>query len=705
MSRGALGAAAALLLIAASQSAMSYSYMCANGWFARPMPCDAAGYRLDALAHREAYERAGVIGLLSAAAAHDKSHPPLVVAVAGVVAAHVDPEGVSPFSGWLTIQLFGALFLVGTYRLARNFGGRATALAAVAMTASMPLFIVQLRPLYPQFPMAALCTWTLDLLVRSDRFSRVGMSAAAGAALGLAILAKMLAPLYVGGAAVVLLFAGIRSLSTRRRSLLGAAAFLATSAAVAASWYAFHGARTLEYADRVIGAGGQASFSRGLAFADPARWTYFLRAFIDEGIGLPTAVLTVVAAATVLAGRRRKAAADPAATPAGTPPIGTPKVDGVETGALAAAVVLAYPVLSLGQIAGESFYLVSWAPLVGVLLAVRAARARTATRRTVAAAALIAVALGNHALCARDFLSDRAWPGERAWCGVSPVARYDSFMYGHFASAGGAVPRPEAESWPGSEFAAAMLRTAPRARPRFVGTSWHPFCDDQILEYEARIRRGSTEPYVAAWVLTESLTTTVERLRLLDFVVLHERPAWPGEFLPTLEQLAAAAAAAGREARLLLQSRPSPAIGFSLVQLATPGSAHGFVGREAIDARDVVRRDVTFADGPTLRGYARRATPDGAPMFALYFDARAPSPVGAKAVVELRDGRKVVARAEAALRSRPAAAVDAALAAVTVEFPSTARSFIAAEAVLVVRGADDRPLPSSEADVRLAPPK
>ncbi len=92
-------------------------------------------------------------------------------------------------------------------------------------------------------------------------------------------------------------------------------------------------------------------------------------------------------------------------------------------------------------------------------------------------------------------------------------------------------------------------------------------------------------------------------------------------------------------------------------------------------------------------------------MFALYFDARAPSPVGAKAVVELRDGRKVVARAEAALRSRPAAAVDAALAAVTVEFPTTARPFIAAEAVLVVRGADDRPLPSSEADVRLAPPK
>lgn len=704
MTRGGIGAAAALMLMAAAQSASSYAYMDANGWFARPMPCDAAGYRLDALVHRAAYERDGVAGLLAAAAAHDKSHPPLVVAVAGLVAAHVDPVGVSPFSGWLTIQLFGALFLVGSYRLARNFGGRKTALAAAALTASTPFFIVQLRPLYPQFPMAAFGAWTLDLLLRSGRFARVGTSAAAGCALGVATLAKMLAPLYVGGAAAALFVAGVGSRTTRRRTLLGAAAFLATAAAVAGPWYAAHGRRTLEYADRVMGAEGQASFSQGLERSDPARWTYFARAFVDEGLGLATAAATAVAAAAALAAlRRRTAAVDGAprtATDDAIPPVGA-----VEAFALATAVVLAYPALSLGQIAGESFYLVSWAPLVGALLAVRAARARTAARRGLAAAALAAVALADHALCARDFLRDRAWPEERAWGGVSPIARYDSFMYGHFASAGGAVPRPEAEAWPGAEFAAAMLRAAPRARPRFVGTSWHPFCDDQILEYEARLRGGSLEPYVALWVLSGPPPTVVERLRLLDFVILHERPAWPGEILPTFEQLAAAATAAGREARLLLRSRPIPAIGFALVQLATPGAAHGFVGAEAAAAPDFVRRDAAFVDGPTLRGFARRTGPGGAPLFALFFDAAAPLPAGTRAVVELRVGTKVAARAEAPLRPRPASAADAVFVAATVEFSPTAATLGAAEAVLVVRGPDDRVLASPGGVVRLTPPK
>jgi hypothetical protein len=629
-----LFAAAALAAWCVAYSAVDAAWMERNGFFERPFSSDAAWYRIDALRMRNGFDAGGVLGWLKAGLDHDRAHPPLVIMVAGLVAALRDDVGVSQRSAHLAIQLFGALFVFGAYRLARNFRGRVFSWSVAALATCLVGAGGHWRPLYPQFPMSALLVWVYDAILRSDGFRRAGASAAVGAWAGFATLAKMLAPLYFAGASLAALAFGLARKDAPLRRIAHAALALAVAAAIAAPWYVLHSDRVFAYADEVTGDEGQAVFSSSIPKASVARWLFYPWHALNGGAGLWFAPLLLVAAATGVAAwvraARGRGPEDPAARAR------------LRDGAIvAAAPAVAYVPLTLGQTAAGAFYLSGYlAPLALAIASAVASRRRPVVRALLAAVA-VAAAAGYRTLALRAPQDDRAttlrdalaplgvdapafWsfastPGADGQLAIDLVPKSDPF-YGSFMGLAAATGRTPAEDWPNARIAALVADLATLKKPRFAQSTpfWHthPYCGHPQILYEAELRGLRLDYRRPEEWIREGKDPLAEAARC-DFVLVDERPL-PG--LLSLEETLAALRVRGAEGQVVLRERPTEHAGLALVAVRRPGAVFGARPAADLDAPDVRRGTATFANGWTLRGVRAAVRANGDPYAIGWFE-------------------------------------------------------------------------------------
>jgi hypothetical protein len=628
---------AALLLVAicTTQSLLTWTWVDRNGFFERPLTSDAGWYRIDALKIKRAAESGGVFGYFKAGYEHERSHPPLVIMVAAAVALALGDDGISVEAALLAIQLFGVLHVVGAYRLARLFLSRGGAVGAAALSAFSLGAIAQLRPLYPQFPMTALVLWAYDGIARSDGFRRLRPSLVAGAFIGLATLAKMLAPLYVVGAALAALVFGLlrrEDVGVRVRNAVFCAGL---GALVAALWFGAHFETTLAYFTRVTGEGGQEFFSRALPAASFGRWAYYAWHFLDGGVGwfaAPVYVAGIVAGSALALrrstdddGRRRARAA----------------------AILAAAPLVAYAPLTLGQTAAGAFYLGPFAPLAAIAAVRFVATRRTKIARVALAAWLALASAAYVVLSQRAAGSPPTGPVESAplerddavLCPFLPalpgatfedggsallvhlVPRVDSVFGSYLGFVRGRGAKP-AETWPVDEFLDVVGRSTRASPVVFVGTPLeypHPYAGHAHFKYEAD-RRGLPIRFHSIESLLGTGADPIAVAASSDFLVVDERP-YPGS-MPA-ERVVQELRAVGVEGEMLMRRTPTSAGSLALVELRRAGSADGPRPASDLDLPGVRRADVLFENGWRLLGYRAETDGVGRPFVVLWFDGLA----------------------------------------------------------------------------------
>jgi 4-amino-4-deoxy-L-arabinose transferase-like glycosyltransferase len=158
------------------------------------------------------------------------AYPPLGLLV-GAVAVWIGGVGVA---GPIVAEnlVFVPLLALGCYHTARLAYGSRAGLLAVAFALGSPLMIEQFHVFMLDAPETATVAVAVWLILASERFARVGMSALAGAAVGFALLTKENVPIYLVGLVVVVLARG-----GGWRNRRGFAAFLALAVVIPAPWY------------------------------------------------------------------------------------------------------------------------------------------------------------------------------------------------------------------------------------------------------------------------------------------------------------------------------------------------------------------------------------------------------------------------------------------------------------------------------------
>jgi hypothetical protein len=125
------------------------------------------------------------------------------------------------------VPLLGA----ACYQLGRMVAGGGAGLLAVVFALGAPLIAEQFHVFMLDAPLTALVAGTVWLLIASERFARPGVAALAGLTLGLAVVTKAPAPVYVVGLLACVLVRG------GWRNWRGILAFGVVALAVGAPWY------------------------------------------------------------------------------------------------------------------------------------------------------------------------------------------------------------------------------------------------------------------------------------------------------------------------------------------------------------------------------------------------------------------------------------------------------------------------------------
>jgi hypothetical protein len=209
----------------------------------------------------DAYVRMGdgdVFALLDRAT----EYPPLLHLV-GIAGAAVGGLDVESFIGAQDLVFVPAL-AIGCYGAGRiAYGSTAGLLAAVfALGTPMAASVFHMYLIdTSEAAMVALSVWAI---LASDRFSRTGVAALAGVAVGLGMLSKQNFPIFVAGLIVVVLARG------GWRHWRGVLLFGVVAALLSATWYWSEVERTLEL---IRGASGAAPATEVAASVTPERWT------------------------------------------------------------------------------------------------------------------------------------------------------------------------------------------------------------------------------------------------------------------------------------------------------------------------------------------------------------------------------------------------------------------------------------------------
>jgi 4-amino-4-deoxy-L-arabinose transferase-like glycosyltransferase len=183
----------------------------------------------------QAWRTGGFDGLLDALGSVRTAVPPLVHVVA--IPFFLANGGFSMQAAALSLGPWIVLLVLCTYDIGQRTLGPLPGLAAAALCAAMPLVVSLSHSFQLDLPLAALVAATLAALVRSESLSRPAWSLLAALLLGLALLVKTTAGVYLFGA---FFWIGLRqawALVQRQRSMGAAGVMIVAGPTIWMGWW------------------------------------------------------------------------------------------------------------------------------------------------------------------------------------------------------------------------------------------------------------------------------------------------------------------------------------------------------------------------------------------------------------------------------------------------------------------------------------
>lgn len=260
-----------------------------------PFEVDEAGYTAFGLVNYLALDRGGIDAWWDAVQAQS-TFAPLIPAMTSLL-VWIHP-GV--LNGFAVLTGFMVLLAMATYGIGSRLAGpKLGALAAVA-TATLPGTFVFSRVYVYALPVATLLACAVYALLRSDGLRSRRWAIACGLALGLMLLSRTMAIVFVPGVLLAAVLAAvIRSQDDLGHRLLNGALLVLTAVAVAATWYVRNLSSVVDYLTN-YGYGNQAKFygeQHGLV--SWGRFRSVGEKIVGEDLFLPLALL-ILAALTAL---------------------------------------------------------------------------------------------------------------------------------------------------------------------------------------------------------------------------------------------------------------------------------------------------------------------------------------------------------------------------------------------------------------------
>ena len=157
--------------------------------------------------------------------------------------------------------VFVPLLALGCYQTAKLLYGKSAGMLAVIFALGSPLIIAQFHVFMLDAPLVAMVAVSIWLVLASEGFSRVGMSALAGLAVGGGLLVKVQFPQFLAGLVLIVLICG------GWRNYKGWASFAIIAFLVASPWYFLH---LSEFSELTENAGGEFGTAPGNR---PATWS------------------------------------------------------------------------------------------------------------------------------------------------------------------------------------------------------------------------------------------------------------------------------------------------------------------------------------------------------------------------------------------------------------------------------------------------
>jgi hypothetical protein len=587
---------------------LTAAWMYWNGFFGRP-PCEDAGYyRAWVGTLMRGLERGGLSGWVSAILDLHSHHPPLEAAVASLVSfAYGECNALTMF---VTQAIFWVFLGEGVRRLARHFLSPWPAAAAAALALVCPVILCNMRVMFLQLPMTAFVVWALDALIRSRRFNATGWAAAFATFTGLATMTKSLGPLYLAGPALVTVGLGLWKSERRWRVAFNALLGLAILAAVVTPWYVRHFDAVFRYSGHVAGSAGQTQFSRGVPLWSWERWLYYPINLVNNGFGfaiaclvalglvMEIAVFPIVARLTV--GSRAR--------------LGPKTADALWI--VVSCAVTTFPVLTLGQVAANSQYVMLYVPLGTILAVVAIARTPWAIVRWILALLVAGAGVWTALLAYRSLEEDRT---TRTFGKIELIGQSDWFILPPTRCVGG-VAKPHVEEWPVRLLAHTMIRERRKGPVKLAaGQAFlHPLVNIGNLDYEAGwLGRRVTGAHLKGWPNASDADIDAF-LRDVEFILVDSMLEHSPDRRAPWERIRARARALDLDLAKLLVGNATPSSTLRLLQVVRTWERPRWSTPDVLDEPGVAKAETTFDGGIALTGIELGSTP-ATPLFVHTF--------------------------------------------------------------------------------------
>jgi 4-amino-4-deoxy-L-arabinose transferase-like glycosyltransferase len=217
-------------------------------------------------------------------------YPPLLHLV-GIAGAAVGGLDVESFIGAQDLVFVPAL-AIGCYGAGSIAYGRTAGLLAAVFALGTPMAASVFHMFLIDTSQAAMVALSVWAILASDRFSRTGIAALAGVAVGLGMLSKQNFPIFVIGLILVVLLRG------GWRHWRGVLVFGVIAALLSVTWYWSEVDRTI---DLIIGASGAAPATETAGALTPSRWTtknfgWYVWSTLNVSTLLPFTLMSVAGA-------------------------------------------------------------------------------------------------------------------------------------------------------------------------------------------------------------------------------------------------------------------------------------------------------------------------------------------------------------------------------------------------------------------------
>jgi 4-amino-4-deoxy-L-arabinose transferase-like glycosyltransferase len=235
-------------------------------------------------------------------------YPPLTFLV-GALGVLVGGVGVAPPIIALDV-IFVLLLALGCYNVGRMAFGRPAGLLAVIFVLGSPLVIEGFHEFMLDAPEAAMVAVAVWAILATEHFSRPGISALAGVAVGLGMLSKETFAFFVAG---VVLATAARG---GRRAWRGVAVFVAVALVIALPWYLYELPTIHGLSGEALGASGAESNLALFSEIAPPRLSsanlqWYFWSFLNSQLYLPLFAFALVGGLWTIAGFARRRPTSP----------------------------------------------------------------------------------------------------------------------------------------------------------------------------------------------------------------------------------------------------------------------------------------------------------------------------------------------------------------------------------------------------------